>query len=173
MVKGFGCELPASGRLSDFGWSSYPLYLDSPKRPEWLETGRVLGCLGLADDPSGVAAYRDFLEKRVLEMACSETPWNVDERWADVRRDGVYGSERFRESMQERLDEVMAGGKRCSYSGEEVRRHDERDTRRLLEEYLREKRVDCLEPAHGTGLEPIPPYPGGGGSNGGPSVGSA
>ncbi len=52
--------------------------------------------------------YRQMMQKRVLEISESETPWNVDERWAKIRRD--------------------------SFVGAEARKHDVLEARRLLQE---------------------------------------
>ena len=133
------------GSLADYAWSSYPLYLDPRKRPEWLVVERALGNLGLADDRSGREAYRRYMQKRVLEIACSEKPWEVDDRWAKIRRGWAYGGDEFRAQMQEVLDGVMEGRLRESYSGAPVKKHDEREAQRLLDEGLAKLDVEVAE----------------------------
>ena len=55
-------------KLADYPWSSLPLYLGwKRKRPEWLETGKVLGSLNLKDGTAGRESYGRYLEARVLE----------------------------------------------------------------------------------------------------------
>lgn len=134
-----------AGKLSDYRWSSYPLYFKPTKRPDWLVVDRMLGALGLADDRNGREAFRRRMQKRVLEIACSDAPHEVDSQWANIRRGWCIGGESFRREMMGRLDGVIgAGGKRGSFSGEQVRLHDEAEALRLLEEGL--KRL-AIEPA--------------------------
>lgn len=125
-----------NGRLLDYAWSSYPLYLNPSKRPEWLSVGRTLGNLGWSDDPSGREEYSRHMQKRVLEIACSKKPGEVDERWAKIRQGWAYGGDGFRSHLQELLDGVMEGNRRDSYSGEPVEKHDEREAAGLLAEGL-------------------------------------
>ena len=123
-----------AGRLVDYPWSSYPLYFRPSKRPDWLVVDRALGALGLADDRSGRERFRQLMRKRVLEIACSDTPHDVDAQWAKIRRGWCFGEESFRDEMLERLDGVMGGSsKRESFSGEPARLHDEVEALRLLE----------------------------------------
>jgi REP element-mobilizing transposase RayT len=124
------------GKLSDYLWSSYPLYLRPAKRPEWLAVERTLGNRGLSDDTPGRTKYRQYLQERVLEIACSENPHEVDERWAEIRRGWCFGSAEFRDRMVESLDGVMKGRRRDSYVGDETRKHDTLEAERLLSEGL-------------------------------------
>lgn len=123
-----------NSKLADYRWSSYPMYLRPSQRPGWLAVERTLGNLGLSDDLSGRIEYRQFMQKRVLELSESEAPWNVDERWAKIRRGWCLGGEEFREEMVELLDGVMDGKRRDSFVGTEVRKHDVMEARKLLEE---------------------------------------
>ena len=135
-----------NGGLVDYAWSSYPLYLDPPKkRPDWLAVDRALGNLGLADNRSGRKEYGRYMQKRVLEIACSEKPGEVDERWAKIRRGWAYGGDDFRVRMQEMLDGVMEGKRRDSYSGEQVKKHDEREAQRLLSDGLVKLKLDVAD----------------------------
>ena len=133
------------GRLADYAWSSFPLYLRPSKRAEWLDAERVLGTLGFADNRSGRTGYRLYMQKRVVEIACSSKPWEVDERWAKIRRGWAFGGDDFRVRMQELLDGVLDGCRRDSYSGEEVVLHDEREAQRLLAEGLMKLKLDADE----------------------------
>ncbi|VGO23286.1 transposase [Pontiella sulfatireligans] len=118
------------GKLSDFRWSSYPLYLKPAKRPVWLRVDRTLGCLGVQDDTRGRRRFADYMRKRVGEVAGSAQPMEADGSWAGIRRGWCLGSERFREQMLERLETLS--GKRESFSGEEVGLHDEGEAEHLL-----------------------------------------
>ncbi|MBN2161667.1 MAG: transposase [Pontiellaceae bacterium] len=126
------------GRLTDYRWSSYPLYFRPSKRPSWLAVERTLGAMGRADERSGREAFRRTMQKRVQEIAGSDRPQEVDTQWGKIRRGWCFGSEQFRDDLLERLDGVIGSqGRRESFSGEEVRAHDEAEAVRLLEAGLR------------------------------------
>lgn len=120
------------GKLADYFWSSYPLYLRPSQRPDWLAVDRVLGSQGLADDRSGRDRYRQYMRKRVLEIACSDNPQEVDERWMKIRRGWCLGSDEFRNEMIELLDGSMEGKRRDSFCGDEVKQHDLLEAERLF-----------------------------------------
>ena len=124
------------GDLLAYPWGSYPLYLTPSKRPDWLVVDRALGNLGLADDRSGRGEYERYIQKRVMEIAFSDNPMELDESWAKIRRGWAFGGDDFRIRMQEMLDTVMKGKRRDSFSGESVALHDEREAERLLFEGL-------------------------------------
>ncbi len=130
----------AGGVLEDYRWSSYPLYFRPEKRPEWLSVERTLGTLGLADDRSGRLQFRHVMQKRVLEIASSATPQDVDGQWANIRRGWCFGGDDFRTDMLEHIESLS--GKRESFSGEEVRLHDENAAEVLLREGLRVLELD-------------------------------
>lgn len=124
-----------SGKLSDYRWCSYPLYFDAAKRPEWLEITRVLNSFGLTPDRNGLTAYKKQMQKRVLEIALSEKPWAIDERWDHIRRGWYFGSDEFKDQILEKID--LSSGERTSFSGDEVGAHDEKDAERLLNEGMK------------------------------------
>lgn len=128
-----GCFNLETEKLAEYPWSSYPLYLRPAKRPEWLVVERTLGNLGFPDTPSGRTKFRHYMQKRVLEIACSEKPWEADARWAAIRRGWCFGSDEFRERMVETLDGVMEGKRRDSFAGTEVQKHDTLEAQRLLD----------------------------------------
>ena len=134
-----------AGRLTDYKWSSYPLYLRPTRRPDWLCVERSLGRLDLEDEPSGRARYQQHLQKKVLEIACSDKPWEVDERWAEIRRGWCFGSETFRDEMSGKVSGVLAGKRRDSFSGDEVLKHDIRAAEYLLDEGLRKLNLSRSE----------------------------
>ena len=53
--------------LFSYRWSSYPWYAAREGRPNWLETGRVLGELGLEDTKAGRRAYAQRMRARAVE----------------------------------------------------------------------------------------------------------
>lgn len=127
-----------NGKLTDYRWSSYTLYLKPSRRPVWLAVNRVLGAYGFADDRSGRDKFARMMQKRVLEIACSNKPHEADEQWANIRRGWCFGDEAFRGELLEKLDGVIkGGGKRESFSGESAKLHDEAEALRLLSAGLR------------------------------------
>ncbi len=127
---------PKNEKLADYPWSSYPLYLQPAKRPEWLEVARTLGNLGLSDDAAGRARYHHQMEKRSLEIAGRDNPREADDRWNRIRRGWYFGSDEFRNRMLEALDGVMDGKRRDSFVGDQVRKHDELEAKRLFDKGL-------------------------------------
>ena len=81
--------------LQDYRWSSYRAYVGMERKPDWLETGPVLGLMGgrKAEQRQG---YRRYVEEALLEGAV-ECPW---ER---VRGQVALGEEAFLEEIQQRL----------------------------------------------------------------------
>jgi putative transposase len=120
------------GHLEDFEWSSYPLYGDPAKRPKWLCVDRVLGSCQWLDDVAGRRAYGEYMQSRVLEIATCENPAEYDVRWRGIRRGWFLGDESFRKQLLERLDGVMSGKQRDSFSGEQALGHDEVEAERLV-----------------------------------------
>ena len=122
----------AEGRLTDYTWSSFLGYLRPSQRPEWLRVDRALECFDLNDDVSGRAKYRQYMQKRVLEVLHSKDPAKLNAHWGKIRRGWVFGSDDFRRDMQAAVKEVMKGKRRDSFSGEMVGKHDELEAERLL-----------------------------------------
>ncbi len=132
----------ALGKLSDFRWSSYPLYLRPSKRPDWLCVDRILGAAGLADDKAGRDAFRRIMQKRVAEIAAHATPRDADASWADIRRGWCYGGEDFREALLGKLEGIIGvNGKRESFGGTETRQYDEAAAAKLLQAGLNALRL--------------------------------
>lgn len=128
-TKGAGL---GTGRLADYHWSSYPLYLHPSKRPGWLIVERVLATLGFGDDQSGRMLYRGYMQKRVAETQLGAASVSAEKQWSEIRRGWCFGSESFRDELLGRLDGALNGKQRNSFAGEEVRRHDEVEADRVL-----------------------------------------
>ena len=118
--------------LSAYSWSSYPLYFDRAKRPEWLCVNRVLGAFQWQDDRNGLAKFGRMMLKRTLEVYCSEHPMEFDASWKAIRRGWCLGDDDFRSEMEGLVDERINQYDRRSYLGDEARKHDEREAGRLL-----------------------------------------
>lgn len=119
-----------NGKLSDYHWSSYPLYFDASKRPDWLCIQRVLHSYGLSNDRKGLAEYRKRMQKRVLGISLCDNPREIDEQWDHIRRGWCFGTDEFKDEMLEKID--LSSGQRNSFSGDEVGAHDELNAERLL-----------------------------------------
>ena len=128
-VRGFDFE---NAKLDEHAWSSYPGYLWTRARPEWLCVERVLDGAGLKDTPAGRRNYQAIIEKRILEMQHCSEPWKVDETWDRIRRGWCFGDSGFRTEMLKHLDGSMESKKRTSFTGEEVRQHDEVEAERIV-----------------------------------------
>ena len=134
------------GTLSDYRWSSYPLYFRPAKRPDWLCVDRLLGSMGLADNRAGLAEFRRVMARRVAEIAAGSLPVEEDEGWKKIRRGWCFGSEAFRDQMLDRLDGVIGvSGKRDSFDGAATKQHDESEAIRLLDAGLKALSLDDVE----------------------------
>lgn len=122
-----------TGALTDYRWSSFCGYMRPTKRSSFLTVGRVLQNQGFADDASGRIQYRNYMNKRVLEILHSKDPKEADEAWRKIRRGWVFGSEDFCMEMREALGGVVCGKRRDSFMGEEIRKHDEKEAEMLLQ----------------------------------------
>jgi len=106
--------------LSEFGWSSYPLYLQERRaRPVWLRVDRLLGEHGIPkDSPAG----RQQFERRMEWRRASED----GDEFLPLLRGWCVGSEEFR---QELLAQMSAGPE---HFGAEVHESGEQKARRLI-----------------------------------------
>ena len=111
--------------LADYSWSSYPAYVGKASRPEWLACRRVLEELGMADTPAGRRKFADYLAGRVEEVRHSAQPWKADAAWQRIRRGWQFGGEEFRRELLGRVGGALKKARRQSFSGGEVRAHDE------------------------------------------------
>jgi len=143
------------GALEEYPWSSYPLYLRPAKRPAWLCVERVLGNFHWLDNSAGRKQYRAYMQSRVLELSTSDNPSEYDAQWKEIRRGWFLGDEAFRKELMERIDGVMAGKQRSSFSGEQVLGHDVVEAEQLVskglnalglaKDQLGEMRKNCAE----------------------------
>lgn len=122
----------ATGKLTDYKWSSYLGYLRPIKRPGFLCVDRVLGNYGRIDDSRGRGDYRERMKKRVLEIARGDKPKEADEQWRKIRRGWAFGSEAFVDEMKERIEGAVRGRRRDSFMGEQIAHHDEQEAERLF-----------------------------------------
>jgi hypothetical protein len=116
--------------LSDYPWSSYPVYLRaSSKRPVWLRVDRLLGELGIGrDDAAGRHRFAEAVEERRQRDEPGE--------WTTVRRSWFLGGPQ----LKDWLLEEMGSGVGEHHWGEELRETDEQKAERIVGEELRKGR---------------------------------
>ena len=86
--------------LSQYPWSSYAEYLKTPsKRADWLETGRVLGNLGLRDTVAGRREYALYMEERVGELRGRAGRKAFDADWKELRHGWYAGDDEFKTNL--------------------------------------------------------------------------
>jgi REP element-mobilizing transposase RayT len=115
--------------LSDYAWSSFPLHTLAPsRRPEWLESSRVLAAHGEKDIPTGRRRYRKAIESRAKNEL--HPAGGTSTVWQSVREAWAFGSEDFRRRLRTMLTEVHAtnGATEPSQAW-----HDEEEAARLVE----------------------------------------
>jgi REP element-mobilizing transposase RayT len=119
--------------LESFRWSSYPAYLHTARhRPGWLRVDRLLGEWGLQRDTP--AARRQF--QALIGQRCELEHSRQSDDWARLRRGWCLGSDEFRQSMLERIEET----KGQQHHGAEVRESEEQKASRLIKEMLKSAR---------------------------------
>ncbi len=107
--------------LRSWRWSSFGNYAGS-KKPDWLETERVLRAFQLSEDARGCKAYANYLEARALDPKGAMT----DESLTELRRGWHLGDKSFAEKVLEALSETTKPKRRRgSVAGEAASAHDE------------------------------------------------
>lgn len=118
--------------LEIYPWSSYPLYLESPKkRPAWLRVDRLFGEHGIARDTA--AGRREFSRRMDARRE------NEDEEFRKILQRGWrLGAEDFLDRLEDRLQSKVSENHRAV----ERRETMEKRARRLVDEELtRRKRT--------------------------------
>lgn len=99
--------LVGPGRLADYPWSSYPLYLEPPsRRPDWLEVLRVLSACGMPNDSlKSRRAYGAYMDLRHESVAMDRQDVEEKADWLHMERGWVHGGKVFRDRMRGALME--------------------------------------------------------------------
>ncbi|MEI6492202.1 MAG: transposase [Verrucomicrobiota bacterium] len=114
--------------LSDYRWSSVPHYLAKPnKRPEWIETGRLLGELGLTEDNG--RSRKEF--SRLLEQR--RNLGEDAEVIKNIRRGWKFGAADFVARLAEHFER---SAKPESFNAKEQGEIMEVKARRMISEFL-------------------------------------
>jgi hypothetical protein len=115
--------------LRDYDWSSYPLYLQAPRRrPAWLRVDRLLGEHGIARD---TAAGRKEFQRRMEARRAAES----EEDYKAVRRGWCLGEAAFRKEWLAQMAE-QAGS---NHYGEEIRESAEEKAERIVVAELKQQ----------------------------------
>ena len=114
-------------RLRSWRRSSFGGYVGN-KRPDWLETGKVLRAFQFSEDHRGSRAYAEYLEARAMDGKGAVTKGSLKE----LRRGRCLGEKGFAEKILEALSGT-AGPKRQrgSVAGEAANAHDEAEAERI------------------------------------------
>ena len=127
--------------LRDYPWSSLSLYLASKRhRPAYLRVEDVLARLQWRDTAAGRRKYAEYLEQRAEEEERDREPDGSGSRPGPVnptKGRWCLGGEAFRERMLDRLERLVDGKKKESFSGAAVRETGERHADHLVERGLR------------------------------------
>lgn len=100
-------KLVKPGALSEYPWSSYPIYLHPPsKRPDWLAVSPVLNACGIPDDSlKSRRAYAAYMDVRHQSLAMKTQDVADQAVWEHMERGWVHGSREFRLRMLDCINE--------------------------------------------------------------------
>ncbi|MGD9420644.1 MAG: transposase [Verrucomicrobiota bacterium JB025] len=114
-------------RLRSWRWSSFGVYAGN-KRPDWIETARVMRAFQLSDDGRGGRAYAGYLEARALDAKQAVT----DTSLKALRRGWCLGEKSFAKRILESISTTTAPRrKRGSVAGDAARAHDAVEAERI------------------------------------------
>jgi REP element-mobilizing transposase RayT len=114
-------------RLKSWRWSSFGVYAGN-KRPDWLETGKVLRAFQLSDDHRGARAYAGYLEARARDPKSAVSDASLKE----LRRGWCLGEKDFARRVMDSLSGIAGPKrKRGSVAGEAASAHDETEAERI------------------------------------------
>ena len=133
------------GALVSYPWSSFPFYVRTKDRPEWLCVGRVLGCCRFDDTRSGRLQYRRMLQSYVDDMVDCRDPGKFDPDWSKIRRGWFWGSAEFGRALLDKLEGVRSKAKPDSLGGEAIRLHNERQADHLKARGLAVLKLDASD----------------------------
>jgi len=113
--------------LKSWRWSSFGAYAGN-KRPDWLETAKVLKAFQLSEDYRGGRAYAGYLEARARDPKSAVTDASLKE----LRRGWYLGEETFAKKVLDALSGITAPKrKKGSVAGEAASAHDQNEAERI------------------------------------------
>ena len=92
--------------------------------------------------------YARLMQLRVTEIQGGNPAKEIETELKEIRRGWYLGSETFRDDLMVRADRAAQGNKRASYRKEGMRRHDESEAIKLLEQAIRQLKVELAELCH-------------------------
>jgi REP element-mobilizing transposase RayT len=127
---------PARARLLDteqalrqYRWSSYPQYLQPPRRRvAWLRVDRLLGEWDIRQD--GTSGRRQF--ERGMEQRARQEQELENKDWRELRRGWCWGAPSFRERLLAMIGERPAE----HHYGDEIRESAAQQAERLVQRQL-------------------------------------
>lgn len=123
----------ANACVGGYSWSSLPAYVDRNLRPLWLITNRLLGSLGLEDNPRGIVHYARQMQLTAAQILQNTLPVATQEAWNELIHGWCLGGDGFREKMKKIASERIELHDRRSYTGEEAHLHDQEAAERILQ----------------------------------------
>ena len=126
------------GGLEEYRWSSFPEFVKKHELPEWLKRKWIFERLGLPDEGHGSRRrYGALMRARTREMTGEAATGEEAQKWKGMRQRWCLGSDGFGEKLMDKVGKIIAGRKRGSYRGAELRRHDEKEAEKILTNGLR------------------------------------
>jgi len=130
------------GALVSYPWSSFPSYVRTKDRPDWLSVDRVFGCCRLDDTRSGRLQYRRMLQSYVDDMIVCREPGKFDPDWSKIRRGWFWGSDEFGRALLDKLEGLRSKTKPDSLGGQAIRLHNEHQAEQLKAQGLTALKLD-------------------------------
>lgn len=119
--------------LITYPWSSFGYFVRKRRHlSDWLTPVRVFQSFGLQDDRVGRQAFRDYMNRRALEVTQDPISFERQNQWNRLLQGWYEGSERFREWLLDRMDALRDQKKQDAQDAGTLRRHDQGRAEELL-----------------------------------------
>lgn len=127
------------GKLSDYPWSSYPLYLEPPsRRPDGLVVLNVLQACGMPDDSlKSRRAYQAYMDLRHQSLSMKTLDVAAQAVWKQMERGWMHGSREFRDRMTACLENQGKARLKSVVDAEQKRDLSEASAGSVLQKCLR------------------------------------
>jgi hypothetical protein len=124
-------------KLEQYPWSSYGWFTGSRSLPAWLIRSRVFESHDLPDAKlHNRRRYAGILSEQVADVIDPGKAETNAADFAPLRRGWYVGGDSFRDRLLDRADRAVQGSKRSSFHADGMRRHDEKEAERRLEQAL-------------------------------------
>ena len=123
--------------LRAYPWSSYPLFVDSGRLPDWLVRRRVFEAQGLAGEGSASRRkYQAHAQRLATDVMAGKASDERADEWQPLRRGWYLGGEQFRDRLLDMAAAAAAGKRRSSFEACSMSHHDAAAAQRRLQEGL-------------------------------------